>query len=292
MSILDHCSRRQLKRPAKRSRTMSIFLAVSSLAAAHLTLVPELKAELAKQGRDDIMIVVGGVVPPQDYEALMRGRSRSNFPARHGDRGRRRKPSQDTQQTTWTRQRGRRVRRLMRTARSCSAPCRCRAVRRFVGVDLARTRNLCLARTCGCSSIRCAKALPTSLSRRHSKWDGDAIRPCRRRHDRCQPPLLCIRFEGRAYIMQSAAAKRPNMFEYACRLQTDRRRLFQVTAIDEDDADGVTRARIVKRVDDSHCRIATQQAIICALRVLPTHDKERRRLWCSALPNDSSGRHR
>ncbi|MGA7344828.1 MAG: methylmalonyl-CoA mutase, partial [Pseudolabrys sp.] len=42
------------------------ILGVSSLAAAHLTLVPELKAELAKQGRDDIMIVVGGVVPPQD----------------------------------------------------------------------------------------------------------------------------------------------------------------------------------------------------------------------------------
>jgi xanthosine phosphorylase len=32
--------------------------------------VPELKAELARQGRDDIMIVVGGVVPPQDYDAL------------------------------------------------------------------------------------------------------------------------------------------------------------------------------------------------------------------------------
>ena len=44
------------------------ILGVSSLAAAHLTLVPELKAELAKQGRDDIMIVVGGVVPPQDYD--------------------------------------------------------------------------------------------------------------------------------------------------------------------------------------------------------------------------------
>ena len=46
------------------------ILGVSSLAAAHLTLVPELKAELEKQGRGDIMIVVGGVVPPQDYEAV------------------------------------------------------------------------------------------------------------------------------------------------------------------------------------------------------------------------------
>jgi len=34
--------------------------------------VPELKAALKKQGRDDIMIIVGGVVPPQDYDALYR----------------------------------------------------------------------------------------------------------------------------------------------------------------------------------------------------------------------------
>jgi methylmalonyl-CoA mutase len=43
---------------------------VNSLAAGHLTLVPELRDELAKQGRPDIMIVVGGVIPPQDYDAL------------------------------------------------------------------------------------------------------------------------------------------------------------------------------------------------------------------------------
>jgi methylmalonyl-CoA mutase len=56
------------------------ILGVSSLAAAHLTLVPELKAELAKQGRDDIMIVVGGVVPPQDYDALMKAGAEAIFP--------------------------------------------------------------------------------------------------------------------------------------------------------------------------------------------------------------------
>ena len=43
---------------------------VSSLAAGHLTLVPELRAALDAHGREDIMIVVGGVIPPQDYEAL------------------------------------------------------------------------------------------------------------------------------------------------------------------------------------------------------------------------------
>jgi methylmalonyl-CoA mutase len=42
----------------------------SSLAAGHLTLVPELKAELAKLGRPDIMVVVGGVIPPEDFPAL------------------------------------------------------------------------------------------------------------------------------------------------------------------------------------------------------------------------------
>jgi len=43
----------------------------SSLAAGHLTLVPELKAELAKLGREDIMIVVGGVIPPSDVQPLI-----------------------------------------------------------------------------------------------------------------------------------------------------------------------------------------------------------------------------
>ncbi len=56
------------------------ILGVSSLAAAHLTLVPELKTELAKQGRDDIMIVVGGVVPPQDYDALTKAGAEAIFP--------------------------------------------------------------------------------------------------------------------------------------------------------------------------------------------------------------------
>jgi methylmalonyl-CoA mutase len=55
-------------------------LGVSSLAAAHLTLVPELKAALVKEGRDDIMIVVGGVVPPQDYDELERAGAAAIFP--------------------------------------------------------------------------------------------------------------------------------------------------------------------------------------------------------------------
>jgi methylmalonyl-CoA mutase len=56
------------------------ILGISSLAAAHLTLVPQLKADLEAQGRGDIMIVVGGVVPPQDCDALHRAGAEAIFP--------------------------------------------------------------------------------------------------------------------------------------------------------------------------------------------------------------------
>ncbi len=46
------------------------IVGVSSLAAGHLTLVPELRQELEKQGRPDILVVAGGVIPPDDYPAL------------------------------------------------------------------------------------------------------------------------------------------------------------------------------------------------------------------------------
>jgi methylmalonyl-CoA mutase len=56
------------------------ILGISSLAGAHLTLVPELKAELERNGRSDIMLVVGGVVPPQDYAALKAAGAEAIFP--------------------------------------------------------------------------------------------------------------------------------------------------------------------------------------------------------------------
>ena len=43
---------------------------VSSQAAGHKTLVPELIAQLRKQGGDDILVVAGGVIPAQDYDEL------------------------------------------------------------------------------------------------------------------------------------------------------------------------------------------------------------------------------
>jgi methylmalonyl-CoA mutase len=56
------------------------IVGVSSLAAGHLTLVPELKAALKEEGREDVMIVVGGVIPPGDYDALHAAGASAIFP--------------------------------------------------------------------------------------------------------------------------------------------------------------------------------------------------------------------
>jgi len=46
------------------------IVGVSSQAAGHKTLVPQLIDELRRQGADDVLVVCGGVIPPQDYDAL------------------------------------------------------------------------------------------------------------------------------------------------------------------------------------------------------------------------------
>ncbi len=56
------------------------IVGASSLAAGHLTLIPELKEALKAEGREDIMIVVGGVIPPQDFDALKDAGATAIFP--------------------------------------------------------------------------------------------------------------------------------------------------------------------------------------------------------------------
>ena len=56
------------------------IIAASSLAAGHLTLVPELRDALAARKRDDIMIIVGGVIPPEDVETLKEMGAKAVFP--------------------------------------------------------------------------------------------------------------------------------------------------------------------------------------------------------------------
>ena len=55
------------------------ILGVSSLAAGHKTLVPQVIEELKKLGREDIMVVVGGVIPPQDYDFLFKSGAAAVF---------------------------------------------------------------------------------------------------------------------------------------------------------------------------------------------------------------------
>ena len=54
-------------------------LGVSSLAAGHKTLVPQVIEELKKLGREDIMVVVGGVIPAQDYDFLYKAGAAAIF---------------------------------------------------------------------------------------------------------------------------------------------------------------------------------------------------------------------
>ena len=68
-----------------------------------------------------------------------------------------------------------------------------------------------------------------------------------------------------SFIVQSAAAKRPGIFEYAvARRLVDG--VYQVIAIDEADASRVTRARFCKRTSDSSCRIETRNQLYAFAR--------------------------
>jgi methylmalonyl-CoA mutase len=55
-------------------------IGVSSLAAGHLALLPALKAALAEKGRSDLMVVIGGVIPPEDVETLLDMGAAAVFP--------------------------------------------------------------------------------------------------------------------------------------------------------------------------------------------------------------------
>ncbi len=77
-STSTRCSRHRRAAPAVEADVHVV--AASSLAAGHLTLVPELKAALDELGRPDIMIVVGGVIPPQDYDELYEAGASAIFP--------------------------------------------------------------------------------------------------------------------------------------------------------------------------------------------------------------------
>ncbi|MEK9829180.1 MAG: cobalamin-dependent protein, partial [Rhodospirillales bacterium] len=56
------------------------IVGASSLAAGHLTLAPALIDSLKQEGREDILVVIGGVIPAQDYDALNKAGVAAIFP--------------------------------------------------------------------------------------------------------------------------------------------------------------------------------------------------------------------
>ena len=67
--IWVRCSRLLPSQPVRLWKTTSTF-GVSSLAAGHKTLIPQVIEELKKLGREDIVVIAGGVIPVQDYDFL------------------------------------------------------------------------------------------------------------------------------------------------------------------------------------------------------------------------------
>ena len=103
------------------------------------------------------------------------------------------------------------------------------------------------------------------------KWDGDRyIHAGGGMND--VTAFTVHRLEGRAYIVQSAAARRPNIVEYAVAHELTEG-VFQVTPIDENDADGTTRVRNCTRVDDSRCRITTAKQLFAFARATEARQK-------------------
>ncbi len=80
------------------------------------------------------------------------------------------------------------------------------------------------------------------------------------------------RLQSGAYIIQSEAAKRPGMYEYAvAQILTDG--VFQAIGIDEDDASASTRAAYCKRVEEHHCRIETRRQLFAFARATAARRK-------------------
>lgn len=79
-------------------------------------------------------------------------------------------------------------------------------------------------------------------------------------------------FEANSYIIQSAAAKRPHIVEYAVAHKLAEG-VYQVIAIDQDDANRATRARNCKRASNSHCRVMTRKQLFVFARATAARHK-------------------
>ena len=247
------------------------ILGVSSLAAAHLTLVPELKKELAAQGRDDIMIVVGGVVPQQDYDDIEEGRRRGDLPARDGDRGSGREFAQDPEQATRPRQGGSRVNTFI--------------VRAIVVVLCALALSGCIDSSGPILTDEQPVLGPKLNLQLYALRDGHAHDPERARfvwngklYAQSGRGMNDVKgftvhpFEGGDYIIQSSPTRHPQLAEYAVMHQLAEG-VYQVIAIDEDDADAATRAANCKHPGGTACRIETREQLFTFARATAAKKK-------------------
>jgi hypothetical protein len=114
-----------------------------------------------------------------------------------------------------------------------------------------------------------------------------AIRSYWRRHKR-RHRLYGASLRG-SYIIQSAAAKRPHIVEYAVAHKLAEG-VYQVIAIDEDDAKGATRARNCKRANDSHCRVVTPKQLFVFARATAARHKGEGGLVLRLANDDSEPR--
>lgn len=94
-------------------------------------------------------------------------------------------------------------------------------------------------------------------------------------------------FEASSYIIQSAASKHPNILEYAVAHKLAEG-VYQVIAIDEDDANRTTRVRNCKRVDGSHCRVVIRKQLFVFARVTAARHKGEGGGLVLRLANDDS----
>ena len=96
-------------------------------------------------------------------------------------------------------------------------------------------------------------------------------------------------FEANSYIIQSAAAKRPHIVEYAVAHKLAEG-VYQVIAIDQDDANRATRARNCKRADDFHCRVMTRKQLFVFARATAARHKGEGGLVLRLANDDSEPR--
>ena len=97
-------------------------------------------------------------------------------------------------------------------------------------------------------------------------------------------------FEANSYIIQSAAAKRPHIVEYAVAHKLAEG-VYQVIAIDEDDANRATRERNCKQTNDSHCRVVTRKQLFVFARATATRHTDEGGLVLRLANDDSEPRH-